>query len=222
MTLLNMGLSLTYCISTQQIPIIFSPKHIFNTQALFHLGRIFYAQQLLLSLFPNAAFNTPLVSIMPGRRRAKGKKHKKRRIHHKNVEQSLPIRMANFHELQMREYYIDTSEKDRFELDELKEFQIKAVEFDFDSPSLPFFRRYQGSLPPVNEEDMRRHFPVFEEASTRQSKFNEILDRACWFALYLQSYLNVCMVHMLKELEESFPKDKAIDKHAENTWDSEA
>lgn len=68
---------------------------------------------------------------MPGKKRAKGRKPKKptkRRRHHQDTQQSLPIRMANFHELQMREYYIDYSEKDRFELDDLKEFQIKAVE----------------------------------------------------------------------------------------------
>jgi hypothetical protein len=88
---------------------------------------------------------------MPHRKRAKGKKPKRRRRHPYNVEQSLPIRAANYHELQMREHYIDTSEKIRFDADDLKKFQIKAVEIDLTSPSLPFFRRYPGFLPTVDE-----------------------------------------------------------------------
>ena len=73
-----------------------------------------------ISLSRRGITNTPLAIIMPGRRRVKGKKPKKRRRHHQDVEQSLQMRMANYSKLQMREYYIHNSEKDRFELDDLK------------------------------------------------------------------------------------------------------
>lgn len=55
-------------------------------------------------------------------------------------------------------------------MDDLKEFQIKAVEVDFNSPSIPFFRRYPGFLPPIDEKFMSVKFPTFEEPPVGKSK----------------------------------------------------
>lgn len=156
-------------------------------------------------------------------RRPAAKPPEKRRRRRQNVEKSPPIRMANYNEVLMREHYIKISVNDRFDVNQLKEFQIKAVEIDLESQSLPFFKQYQGSLPSVSDyEDEGNRFPAYKEIPKRQLQYDDIMLRLRWFVYYLGEYLLSCRVHILRELAKALPADKAWDKRKENAWSNTA
>lgn len=119
----------------------------------------------------------------------------------------------------MREHYIDMSEKIRFDVDDLKEFQIKAVEIDLNSPSLPFFSRYPGFLPTVDEKFMSRKFPTFKEPAVGTSKSAYDIKRGLdGLKLYFEKYYFRWLVYMLPDGLTRAALDRAVDKLREYDW----
>jgi hypothetical protein len=122
----------------------------------------------------------------------------------------------------MQEYYIDKSEKARFDVDDLREFQIKAVEIDLNSHSMPFFRPYPGFLPTIDEKFMRREFPTFEEAPVGTSKATHYIK--CQFerlANYFGAYYFRWLEYMLPDGLTRDALDRAVDKVREYDWNGE-